>query len=104
MSSEANPLGDAVREEIVVRFVDVKEDSRATDKSSVALYIEQEGIVRDILVLSDQDNKSILTFNPDSTIRFIAKEISTQVIIGKSSNLTLRPRPCQDVDSRVDYE
>lgn len=33
-------LGDAVREEIVVRFIDVREDSRATDKSSVALYIE----------------------------------------------------------------
>jgi len=32
--------------------------------------------------LSDVDNKSILTFNPESTIRFIAKEISTQVIIG----------------------
>jgi len=32
--------GDAVREEIVIRFVDVREDSRSTDKSSVALYIE----------------------------------------------------------------
>jgi len=32
--------------------------------------------------LSDQDNKSILTYNPESTLRFIAKEISTQVIIG----------------------
>ena len=69
--------GDAVREEIIVRFTDVKEDSRSTDKSTVALYIEQEGIVRDILVLSDQDNKSILTYNPESTLRFIAKEIST---------------------------
>ena len=74
--------GEAVREEVIVRFTDVKEDQRSTDKSTVALYIEQEGIVRDILVLSDQDNKSILTYNPESTIRFIAKEISTQVIIG----------------------
>ena len=72
-----NSSGDAVREEIIVRFTDVKEDSRSTDKSTVALYIEQEGIVRDILVLSDQDNKSILTYNPESTLRFIAKEIST---------------------------
>lgn len=72
----SNSEGDAVREEVFIRFTDVKEDNRATDKSTVALYIEQEGQVRDILVLSDQV-KSILTYNPESIIRFIAKEIST---------------------------
>jgi hypothetical protein len=76
----------------------VKESSRTTDKSSVALYIEQEGVVRDILVLSDQDNKSILNFIPDSTIRFIAKEISTQVIIGKVY-LIVRACACVNVNS-----
>lgn len=72
----SNSEGDAVREEVFIRFTDVKEDNRTTDKSTVALYIEQEGQVRDILVLSDQV-KSILTYNPESIIRFIAKEIST---------------------------
>lgn len=74
--TRSNSEGDAVREEVFIRFTDVKEDNRATDKSTVALYIEQEGQVRDILVLSDQV-KSILTYNPESIIRFIAKEIST---------------------------
>ena len=69
----------------------------------MALYIEQEGVVRDILVLSDQDNRSILTYNPESTIRFIAKEISTQVIIGKP-RFILRSRPCENVGVRADHK
>ena len=53
------------QEEVLIRFLDVNEDGKPSDKSSMALYIEHEGIVKDILVLSNQDNACKLVFNPE---------------------------------------
>jgi len=57
--------------------LDIRENDRTADKSTIALYIEHEGVVKDILVLSDQENKAILAYTPNSSVRFIVKEIST---------------------------
>ena len=56
------------KEEVVIRFLDVNEDGKPSDKSCMALYIEHEGIVKDILLLSNQENMSRLVFNPEQSI------------------------------------
>lgn len=75
---------DTIPKEVIIRLKDMQTKNLVFEKEHYSVFVQQDQQHVDVLVFTDENSHSVLSYNPESIIKFTLKNWKTSQIHGTS--------------------